>query len=78
MFSWIPEYISGIDESTAMQSLDVDPKKRPITLNRRNFTPERQQAIDDEVEKLLKADIICEIKYPDWLENVVLVKKTNG
>ncbi|XP_074328071.1 uncharacterized protein LOC141665984 [Apium graveolens] len=78
VFAWAPEDMPGIDESVAMHSLDVDPKHKPIKQKRRNFAPERQQAIDQEVEKLLKADIICEIKYPDWLANVVLVKKPNG
>ena len=78
VFAWGPEDMPGIDESVEMHSLDVDPKKKPVKQKRRNFAPERQQAIDDEVEKLLKSDIICEIKYPDWLANVVLVKKPNG
>ncbi|KAL8127990.1 hypothetical protein AgCh_014786 [Apium graveolens] len=77
VFAWTPEDMPGIYESVAMQSLDVDPKQRPIKQKRRNFAPERQQAIDEDVEKLLKANIICEIKYPDWLANVVLVKKPN-
>ncbi|XP_074339728.1 uncharacterized protein LOC141677596 [Apium graveolens] len=78
VFAWAPEDMPGIDQSVAMHSLDVDPRKRPIKQKRRNFAPERQQAIDEEIEKLLRADIICEIKYPDWLANVVLVKKPNG
>ncbi|XP_074323982.1 uncharacterized protein LOC141660900 [Apium graveolens] len=78
VFAWAPEDMPGIDHSVAMHSLDVDPWKRPIKQKRRNFAPERQQAIDEEVKKLLKADIICKIKYPDWLANVVLVKKPNG
>ncbi|XP_059623044.1 uncharacterized protein LOC132266209 [Cornus florida] len=36
------------------------------------------RAISEEVEKLLKADFIQEVYYPDWLANVVLVKKANG
>ena len=34
--------------------------------------------INTEVEKLLKDDFIWEANYPDWIANVVLVKKTNG
>ena len=30
-----------------------------------------------EVEKLLKAQFIREVYYPDWLANVILVKKSN-
>ena len=32
----------------------------------------------DEVDKLLVAGFIREVYYPDWLANVVLVKKANG
>jgi hypothetical protein len=39
---------------------------------------ERRTAIDEEVAKLKKAQFIEEIKYPEWLANVVLVKKSNG
>ena len=31
-----------------------------------------------EVNKLLKVDFINEAKYPDWLANLILVKKVNG
>ena len=33
--------------------------------------------INEEVNKLLKAKAIREVEYPNWLANVVLVKKTN-
>ena len=32
----------------------------------------------EEVEKLLEADFIREVFYPDWLANMVMVKKSNG
>ena len=35
-------------------------------------------AINNEVDKFLKADFIREANYPDWIANMVLVKKTNG
>lgn len=39
---------------------------------------ERQQVIQAEVEKLLEAKFIKEIEYPDWLANMVVVKKSNN
>ena len=42
------------------------------------FTPERDQAITEEVRKLQEASFIREVYYPDWLANVVIVKKVNG
>ena len=38
----------------------------------------RDKAIAEEVRKLLEADFIQEVYYPDWLANVVMVKKANG
>ena len=45
---------------------------------KRSFTPERQKTIDEKVDKLLEAGFIRETTYPDWLANIVMVKKANG
>uniref|UniRef100_A0A2N9H379 Reverse transcriptase domain-containing protein n=1 Tax=Fagus sylvatica TaxID=28930 RepID=A0A2N9H379_FAGSY len=56
----------------------------PITIGtypkqiRRIFALERNNAIMEEVDKLLTANFIREVFYPDWLANIVMVKKTNG
>ena len=42
------------------------------------FTQERDKAIAEEVRKLLKANFIREIYYPEWLANIVMVKKANS
>ena len=42
------------------------------------FAPKRDNAIKDEVQKLMVAKFIREVYYPDWLANVVMVKKANG
>ena len=34
--------------------------------------------IAEEVRKLLEAGFIREVYYPEWLANVVMVKKANG
>uniref|UniRef100_A0A2N9GP47 Uncharacterized protein n=1 Tax=Fagus sylvatica TaxID=28930 RepID=A0A2N9GP47_FAGSY len=44
----------------------------------RVFAPERNNAIMEEVDKLLAANFIREVFYPDWLANVVMVKKNTG
>ena len=38
----------------------------------------RSKVVTEEVEKLLEDDFIREVFYPDWLANVVMVKKSNG
>ena len=68
----------GISPKIVQHKLNVNPKRKPVQQRRRSFAPERDQAITEEVTKLLSAGFICEVYYPDWLANVVLVKKANG
>ena len=42
------------------------------------FFPEIENAIKEEVQKLIAAKFIREVYYLDWLANVVMVKKANG
>ena len=42
------------------------------------FAPECDNAIKEEVQKLIIVQFIWEVYYPDWLTNVVMVKKANG
>ena len=56
----------------------MDPQVRPIRQRRRKFNEENRQAIKDETQKLLAAGHIKEIQYPEWLANVVPVKKSSG
>ena len=42
------------------------------------FAPEQDNAINEEVQKLTTSKFIREVYYPDWLANVVMIKKANG
>ena len=78
VFAWSHEGMSGISPRIIQHKLNVDPERKPVQQRRRAFAPERDQAITEEVTKLLTAGFICEVYYPDWLANVVLVKKAHG
>uniref|UniRef100_A0A2N9IUL6 Uncharacterized protein n=1 Tax=Fagus sylvatica TaxID=28930 RepID=A0A2N9IUL6_FAGSY len=78
VFAWTHDDMPGIDPATICHKLNVNPSIRPIKQKRRVFAPDRNQAISNEVEKLLTAGFIREVFYPDWLANVVMVKKANG
>ncbi|XP_024006657.1 uncharacterized protein LOC112083337 [Eutrema salsugineum] len=77
-FAWSVEDMPGIDPQIACHELNIDPTYKPIKQKRRKLGPEKAQAMNDEVERLLKAGSITEVKYPDWLANPVVVKKKNG
>ena len=68
----------GIPPEIIQHKLNVNPDRKPIQQRRRVFASERNEAVADEVTKLLAAGFIREVHYPKWLANVVLVKKANG
>ncbi|XP_050233413.1 uncharacterized protein LOC126681900 [Mercurialis annua] len=72
-----PEDIGGVDPKIISHKLNVDAKCKPVKQKKRTFSLEKHIAIRDEVEKLLKAGFIRKVDYPEWLANVVLIKKSN-
>jgi hypothetical protein len=66
----------GIPPSMIVHKLMVNPSHQLVKQRRRSFGLERNQAVGEEVHKLLKAGFIREVDYPEWLANVVLVRKT--
>lgn len=78
VFAWKVEDMSGIDPKIAVHRLNINPGARLVKQWKRQFTPERREVIREEINKLVGAQFIREVQYPDWLANVVLVKKANG
>ncbi|XP_074277842.1 uncharacterized protein LOC141601454 [Silene latifolia] len=77
-FAWSHDDMIGIDPSVITHKLSVDPSYKPVQQKRRKFASERNQVINQEVDNLLAAGKIREVKYPEWLSNVVVVPKKNG
>ena len=77
-FSWSSTNMYGIDPDFLFYRLTMDEKVRLVIQRRRKFNEERRLVFKEETQKLLKAGHIREIQYPEWLANVVLVKKENG
>ena len=78
VFAWSHEDMPGINPSIMVHRLNVSPSFPPIRQKKRVFAPERDRAIAEEVGKLQETSFIKEVYYPDWLMNVVMVKKANG
>ena len=78
VFAWTQADMGGIDPAIITHKLNTNPSFKPVKQKHRSFAPERQKAIKEEVGKLLQAGAIREVEYPEWLANVVLVKKANG
>ena len=57
--------------------LNISPSFPPIWQKNKVFAKELDKAIEEEVCKLQEAEFIREVYCPDWLVNVVMVKKAN-
>ena len=73
-FAWTAADMPGIDPDFLCHHLTMD----AVRQRRRKFNEERCLVVKEETQKLLSAGQIREIQYPEWLANVVLVKKANG
>ena len=77
-FAWEHEDITGISRDVMTHKLNVDPNYAPVQQKRRKFAHDRNKIINEEVSRLLKAGMIKEVDYPEWLANVVIIQKKNG
>ncbi|KAF5454818.1 hypothetical protein F2P56_024455 [Juglans regia] len=71
-------YSLGIDNLIIEHNLSVNPEAKRVRQKRRPFSIEKCMAVAEEIEKLQAAGFIRAAHYPEWLFNVVLVKKANG
>ena len=65
----------GIPRKVAKNALRLVPGSKPTKQHLRRFHDERHRAIGEEITKLLAVGFIKEVYHPDWLANLVLVKK---
>ena len=78
VFAWSCKEMLGLDPKVAVHCLSIKKgtslKKQPQRL----FHPELVPEIEKEVNKLIEAGFIREVKYPTWIVNIVPVRKKNG
>ena len=78
VFAWDTYDALGIDPNFICHHLNVNPlatsKKQPP------WRPSKEHidAVKDEVRKLKQVGAIKEVFYPEWLANIVVVKKKSG
>ena len=65
----------GINPTVASYKLNIISTTKPLRKKVRRFHPNRHQIIQTEVDDLLRAGFIREVKYLEWLANVVVVQK---
>ena len=67
--------MAEIDPTLASQKLNIIATVKPVRQKIRHFHPDRHQIIQTEIDNLLSIGFIREVKYPEWLANVVVIPK---
>ena len=78
VFAWSASDLRGVSCDIIEHKVDIDPKVRPKKQKLRKMADDKVTAVKAEVQWLLDAKVIREVKYPTWLANTVPVKKKNG
>jgi hypothetical protein len=78
IFAWSASNLKGVSRDIIQHALDINPKMKPRKQGQRKMSKDRILAAKAEVQRLLDANVIREVKYLEWLANVVLVPKKNG
>jgi hypothetical protein len=78
VFAWLANDICGVNRDIIEHSLNVDPTIRPRKHKFWKMSDDEVEGARNKVKRLLSAGVIREVTYPEWLANIVMVKKANG
>jgi hypothetical protein len=78
VFTWQYDQMPGLDPGLVAHALNVEPGTRPVIQLKRTFHLEVEAQITKEIQKLLAVGFVKPIQHPQWLSNIVPVKKKNG
>ena len=78
VFAWNAYEAPGVDPKFICYHLNVNPSIVPKKQPPRLSSKEHAEAVREEVTRLKQAGAIKEVFYPEWLANIVVVKKKSG
>ncbi|GAA0184801.1 hypothetical protein LIER_32089 [Lithospermum erythrorhizon] len=68
----------GVDAKVAIHHPAVKKNIKPVKQAHQRFRLELVPSIEAEVNKLIEAGFVWEVRYPTWLANIVPTRKKNG
>ena len=77
VFAWIYKE-HALNPRVAIHQLEVKNGSRPVMQAQSHFRPDLVPLIKIEINKLIAAGFIREVKYPTWISSIVPVRKING
>jgi hypothetical protein len=78
VFAWSTNDLCGVNRDVIEHSLNVDLAIRPRKQKLRKMSDDKAEGARNEVKRLLSDGVIRKVTYPEWLANIVMVKKSNG
>jgi hypothetical protein len=75
MYAWCPAYMPGIPRELTEHDLKIFPNAKPLKQSMRRYNPEKARSMGGEINRLLEAKLIREIKEATWLSPLVMVEK---
>lgn len=78
VFIWNAYEDPGVDPDFIYHHLNVNPTILPRKQPPQRSPEKHSDAVKEEVNKLKQVGAIKEVFYPQWLANIVVVKKKNG
>jgi hypothetical protein len=77
VFNWSTSDLVGVSREVIEHKLQVNPHAKPKKQKIHKMSEEKVEASKVEVQRLLDAGFIKEVRYPQWLANAVMVHKKN-
>ncbi|GKB74279.1 hypothetical protein Tco_0935691 [Tanacetum coccineum] len=75
IFAWKPADMTGVPRHIAEHHLNVRKGCSPVRQKKKGQAADRNQAIQEEVGKLVETEITREVHYHNWFSNPVMAKK---
>ncbi|GJZ24940.1 hypothetical protein Tco_0562399 [Tanacetum coccineum] len=86
VFAWTTTHITrvprtliiGEETFSTEHQLNVFNHTEPVKQKKRSLATERNKAVRTQVEELMEAGVLQEVKYQTWVSNPIIVKKDDG
>ena len=78
VFAWSYQDLKTLDISIMQHKIPLKGDAKPHKQKLRQINPLLLPSIGKEIKKLLKEKIIVPLRYSEWVENLVPVRKNNG
>jgi hypothetical protein len=75
VFAWSANDLCSVNGDVIGYSLNVHPTIRPRKQKLWKMSDDKSEGARNDVKRLLSAGVIREVTYPEWLVNIVMVKK---